>query len=113
MKAADRNAVYNTAPRLVGNVSTSSSSLSAPPLQHNIPVIMKQDAVWSLNYYDRAARCRLRRSEVMLTVRELLAVAADKPAKCVSRIPQEAFNKSTAERSETELSFNRPNLTAV
>lgn len=31
---------------------------------------MKQDAVWSLNYYDRPARCRLRRAEVMRRVRE-------------------------------------------
>lgn len=74
MEAADWNAMCNTAPRLAGNVSTSSSRLSAPPLQHNIParaaVIMKQDAVWSLHYYDRPARCRLRRAEVMCGVHE-------------------------------------------
>lgn len=74
MEAADCNAVCNTAPRLAGNVSTSSSRLSAPPLQHNIParaaVIMKQEAVWSLNYYDRPAHCRLKWAEVMWRVHE-------------------------------------------
>lgn len=39
--------------------------------------------------------------------------AAEEPATCVTGIPEEAFNKSNAERSENELSFNRPNLTTV
>lgn len=47
----------------------------------------------------------------------LSAAPAEGAATCVSRIPEEGgeagFNKSTAERSENELSFNRPNLTAV
>lgn len=61
---------------------------------------MRQVAVWSLDYYDRAAK-----AEVML------AVVPDQPATRVSRIQQEAFNKSTAERSES--SFDGHNLTSV
>lgn len=73
MKVADCNTVCSTAPGLAGDVSTPSSPLP-PPLRRSIlaraAVIMTRDAVWSLNYYDRPAHCRLRRAEVLWSVRE-------------------------------------------